>query len=38
MVLLVSQVSLVFQEDMARLGHVVLLERKESLGREEMIT
>ena len=41
MVLLVFQVSLVFQEipeEMARLGHVVLLVRKESLGREEMIT
>ena len=40
-VLPVSQVSLVFQaipEEMARLGHVVRLARKESLGTEEMIT
>ena len=41
MVPLVTQVSLVFQEipeGMARLDHVVLLVRRESLGREEMIT
>ena len=39
--LLVFQVSLVFQEiqeEMARLDHVVLPVRKESLGREDMIT
>ena len=39
--LLVSQVSLVFQEipeEMASSGHVVLLARKANPGREEMIT
>ena len=38
---LVLPVSLVFQEipeEMARVGHVVRLARKESLGREGMIT
>jgi hypothetical protein len=40
-VLQVSQVSLGFQdilEEMVYPGHVVLRERKGSLGREEMIT
>jgi hypothetical protein len=40
-VLQVSQVSLVFREipdEMAYSGRRVLLERKGSLGREEMIT
>ena len=41
MVLLVSQVSLVFLEileEMVRLDHVVLPVRKENPGREELIT
>ena len=41
MVLLVSLVSMVFREipeELARVDHVVLLVRKESLEREEMIT